>query len=78
MSLGQRRQNRIVILFVNTASGELLETLPGIGEVRANAILDYRQQNGCFESASGVTKVTAIGPATYEKIRDLVTVSTCP
>ena len=52
--------------------------MPGIGEVRAKAIVDYRRQNGCFQSTSDVTKVAGIGSGTYEKIRDLVTVSTCP
>ncbi len=66
------------VIDLNTASVELLGTLPGIGEVRANAIVDYRRQNGCFQSTSDVTKVSGIGPATYEKIRDLVTVNTCP
>ena len=66
------------VIDLNTASAELLETLPGIGEVRAKAIVDYRRQNGCFQSTSGVTKVTGIGSGTYEKIRDLVTVNTCP
>jgi len=66
------------LIDLNTASVDMLETLPGIGEVRANAIVDYRQQNGCFQSTSDVTKVTGIGSGTYEKIRDLVTVNTCP
>ena len=66
------------LIDLNTASVGRLETLPGIGEVRANAIVDYRQQNGCFQSTSDVTKVTGIGSGIYEKIRDLVTVSTCP
>ena len=66
------------VIDLNTASAELLETLPGIGEVRANAIVDYRRQNGCFQSTSDVTKVSGIGSGTYEKIRDLVTVNTCP
>ena len=52
--------------------------MPGIGGVRTNAILDYRQQNGCFQSASDVTKATGIGSGTYENIRDLVTVNPCP
>ena len=52
--------------------------MPGIGEVRAKAIVDYRGQNGCFQSTSDVTNVTGIGSGTYEKIRDLVTVNTCP
>ena len=63
---------------LNTATAGLLESLPGIGEVRAKAIVDHRRQNGCFKSTSDVTQVTGIGSGTYEKIRDLVTVNTCP
>ena len=66
------------VIDLNTASVELLETLPGIGEVRAIAIVDYRRQHGCFQSTSDVTNVSGIGAATYEKMRDLVTVNTCP
>ena len=66
------------VIDLNTASEELLGTLPGIGEVRANAIVEYRRQNGCFQSTSDVTKVTGIGSGTYENIRDLVTVNPCP
>ena len=63
---------------LNTATLELLETLPEIGEVRAKSIVDYLQQNGCFQSTSDVTKVDGIGAGIYEQIRDLVTVSRCP
>ena len=66
------------VIDLNTASAELLETLPDIGEGRANGIVDYRQQNGCFQSTSDVTKVSGIGSGIFEKIRDLVTVQSCP
>jgi len=66
------------VIDLNKASAELLKTLPGIGEVRANAIVDYRRQNGCFQSTADVTKVSGIGSGTYENIRDLVTVQPCP
>ena len=63
---------------LNTATLEALTTLPGIGTVRAQAIVAYREQNGPFGSVEQVTEVSGIGPATYESIRDLVTVSTPP
>ena len=66
------------VIDLNAASVTLLETLPGIGEVRASAIVDYRRQNGCFQSTLEVTEVPGIGSGTYEKIRDLVTVGLCP
>ena len=57
---------------LNTASLADLETLPGIGPVKAQAIVDYREQAGGVASVLQVMEVTGIGPATYESIRDLV------
>jgi competence protein ComEA len=59
---------------VNTASATELETLSGIGEVIAAAIVDYRTQNGPFTSVDQLEDVSGIGPATMEEIRDSVTV----
>ena len=59
---------------VNTASAEELETLPGIGEVLAAAIIAYREEHGPFTSVDQLEDVSGIGPVTLEEIRDLVTV----
>ena len=61
------------LINLNTASVDLLGTLPGIGPVRAKAIVDYRERNGPFKSIQDITKVSGIGPATYENLRHLVT-----
>lgn len=60
---------------LNRAEVWLLQALPGIGETRAQAIVDYRQQNGRFKHISEITSVEGIGTVTYEKIKHLVTVS---
>ena len=60
---------------LNSATAEQLETLPGIGKVKAQSIVDYRDKVGAFRSTEEVTEVKGIGPATYEAIRDLVFVS---
>jgi competence protein ComEA len=60
---------------LNRAEVWLLQALPGIGETRAQAIVDYRQQNGQFKHVSEITSVEGIGTVTYEKIKHLVTVS---
>jgi competence protein ComEA len=60
---------------LNRAEAWLLQALPGIGETRAQAIIDYRQQNGQFDNINELTKVEGIGTATYEKIKQLVTVA---
>jgi len=60
---------------INSAELWLLEALPGIGETRAQAIIDYRYQNGTFHNTNELTKVAGIGNDTYEQIKHLVTVS---
>lgn len=53
---------------LNRAEAWLLEALPGIGEVKAQAIIDYRCQNGPFRNINELTKVDGIGLTTYEQI----------
>ena len=60
---------------INRAEAWLLEALPGIGETRAQAIIDYRRENGLFRNVNELTKVEGIGTTTYEKIKDLITVA---
>ena len=57
---------------LNSATASELETLPGIGTVKAQSILDYRQANGPYSSVDDLLAVSGIGPATVESIRDLV------
>ena len=51
---------------INTASATEFETLSGIGEVLAAAIVDYRTENGPFASVDDLEGVSGIGPATLE------------
>ncbi len=59
---------------INTASKTELETLNGIGETRAQAIIDYRNKNGNFGVIEDIKNVQGIGTALYEKIKDNITV----
>ena len=60
---------------INRAEPWLLEALPGIGEVLAQRIADYRSENGPFRIIEDLLKVSGIGSATFEKIKDFITVS---
>jgi competence protein ComEA len=60
---------------INRAEAWLLEALPGIGEVTARAIVDHRSENGPFKRTEDLLKVSGIGPATFEKLKDYITVS---
>ena len=60
---------------INTATAECLDTLPGIGSVRAESIVRHREQAGPFATADGITTVSGIGSGTYDRIADLITVS---
>ncbi|PID63878.1 MAG: hypothetical protein CSB44_00695 [Gammaproteobacteria bacterium] len=56
-------------LDINTASAsEIAATLPGIGPVKAAAIVEYRRANGLFRTPDQLLEVRGIGPRTLEKI----------
>lgn len=62
------------LININTASAAALTALPGIGEVLAQRIVDYREANGPFRTVAELTKVKGIGEKKLEAILDLITV----
>lgn len=59
---------------INTADITLLTTLPNIGDAKAKAIIDKRNELGMFTSIEQLKEVSGIGDSTFEKIKDLITV----
>jgi competence protein ComEA len=62
------------LININTASQAELESLPGIGPTTAQKIIAYRQANGPFVSIEDIVNVSGIGPGTYERLKNLITV----
>jgi competence protein ComEA len=60
---------------INTAAQADLETLPGIGVTRAKDIITYRETNGPFLTIDEIQEVPGIGPATFERLRPLISVA---
>lgn len=65
---GEQRVN------INTAGVDELQTLPGIGQVLAQRIIDSRTQNGEFRIPEDILRVSGIGQGTLSKILDYITV----
>jgi competence protein ComEA len=63
-------QNSDGKISINSANKEQLKTVPGIGDVTAQKIIDYREKNGGFKSIDELKKIDRIGDKTYEKLKD--------
>ena len=59
---------------LNHATKEELLTLTGIGESKANLIIEYRNQNGGFKTIEEIKNVKGIGDKMFEKIKDNITI----
>lgn len=61
---------------INTATAEELDSLPGIGNTKAEAVISYRQQNGPFQAIEDILNVPGIGPTIFEQIKEYITTGT--
>lgn len=65
----------IAAVNINTANVEQLQSLPGIGPVKAQAIVQYRAKNGLFKTLEDLKKVDGIGDKTFEGLKNQVTLT---
>ena len=61
------------LINLNTATAAELDTLPGIGPVISERIIEYRETNGSFDTPAQIMNVSGIGTETYLNIKDLIT-----
>ncbi|NCU17476.1 helix-hairpin-helix domain-containing protein [Pallidibacillus pasinlerensis] len=59
---------------INQADSTLLQTLPGIGPSKAEAIIEYRETNGPFKMIEDIMNISGIGEKTFEKLKNSITV----
>ena len=57
---------------INKASYEQIKTLPGIGDVAAKNIIEYRKENGEFKTKEELKNVNGIGENKYKKLEELI------
>ena len=70
----QDAESGSALINLNTATQEELESLPGIGETRALAIIAYREEHGDFSSIEDIQNVSGIGEAIYANLKAYITV----
>lgn len=70
----QNEPQEAVKVNINKAGMDELMTLPYIGEVKARAIIAYREEHGPFKTPEDLLNVKGIGPKTLERLRDRITV----
>lgn len=75
ISTGQGQAQSSALININTADATALQTLPGIGPVISQNIIDHREQHGNFTTIEQIQNVGRIGPTIFNNIRDMITVN---
>lgn len=75
ITIGQKKvEEEFSIININYASKDQLMTLPGIGEVYAEKIIEYRETNGLFLTIEDIKQIPGIKDSVFNKIKDQITV----
>lgn len=69
---GNAAKNDSGLININTADETALDTLPGIGPAMAKRIIEYRQNEGAFQSIEDIKNVKGIGEAKFNKMKDKI------
>lgn len=72
-SNGNNSDKVSTLININTADLEKLKEITGIGNIKAQSIIDYREANGGFKSLEELKNVDGIGDKTFEKIKEQIT-----
>ena len=70
----EKEEEKDIKVNINSANSEKLQTIPGIGSVTAQKIIEYREQNGKFKNTEDIKNVSGIGEAKFEKLKNYITV----
>jgi competence protein ComEA len=75
VSIPHTQQNQLGgLVNINVADKENLDSLPGIGPSKADAIIAYREENGFFQTIDELVKVPGIGEKTLDSLREHITI----
>lgn len=72
---GHAQAENETLVNINTATAQELQTLSGIGEKKAEAIITYRETNGSFQTIDDLKKVKGIGEKTFDSLKESITIN---